>query len=209
MNTIETNRQQVSDLADGLLREAAFAQAVRMAAEEQDARETWHAYHVIGDVLRSAELARCAAKPDFMGRLQARLAAEPVHMRPTTSYQAAPPVVVTGGQEAANTSVFRWKLFAGVASCVAVAAVGWNLLGTLGPGPTGNGVLASGGGASPPVVGLASSNAVADATSSSMVMIRDPHLDALLAAHKQFGGTSALQGPAGFLRNATFETPGR
>ncbi|MHB8949586.1 MAG: sigma-E factor negative regulatory protein, partial [Rhodoferax sp.] len=36
-------------------------------------------------------------------------------------------------------------------------------------------------------------------------MIRDPQLDALLAAHKQFGGTSALQGPAGFLRNATFD----
>ena len=41
------------------------------------------------------------------------------------------------------------------------------------------------------------------------VMIRDPHLDALMAAHKQFGGTSALQMPAGFLRNATFEGPSR
>ncbi|OYU41868.1 MAG: anti-anti-sigma factor, partial [Burkholderiales bacterium PBB4] len=41
------------------------------------------------------------------------------------------------------------------------------------------------------------------------VMIRDPHLAALLAAHKQFGGTSALQMPAGFLRNATFEGPAR
>ena len=36
-------------------------------------------------------------------------------------------------------------------------------------------------------------------------MIRDPQLDALLAAHKQFGGASALQMPAGFLRNATFQ----
>jgi sigma-E factor negative regulatory protein RseA len=36
-------------------------------------------------------------------------------------------------------------------------------------------------------------------------MIRDAQLDALLAAHKQFGGASALQGPAGFLRSATFE----
>jgi sigma-E factor negative regulatory protein RseA len=41
------------------------------------------------------------------------------------------------------------------------------------------------------------------------VMIRDPRLDELLAAHKQFGSTSALQMPAGFLRNATFETPDR
>jgi sigma-E factor negative regulatory protein RseA len=40
-------------------------------------------------------------------------------------------------------------------------------------------------------------------------MMRDPRLDALLAAHKQFGATSALQTPAGFLRNATFEGAAR
>ena len=39
----------------------------------------------------------------------------------------------------------------------------------------------------------------------SQVMIRDPRLDELLAAHRQLGNnTSALQMPAGFLRNATF-----
>ena len=40
-------------------------------------------------------------------------------------------------------------------------------------------------------------------------MIRDPQLDELLAAHRQLGGASALQMPAGFLRNATFEGPTR
>ena len=39
-------------------------------------------------------------------------------------------------------------------------------------------------------------------------MIRDPRLDELLAA-QQFGKTTALQMPAGFLRNATFEAPKR
>jgi sigma-E factor negative regulatory protein RseA len=37
------------------------------------------------------------------------------------------------------------------------------------------------------------------------VMIRDPQLDAFLAAHKQFGGMSAFQKPSGFLSNAVFE----
>ena len=41
------------------------------------------------------------------------------------------------------------------------------------------------------------------------VMIRDPRLDELLAAHNQFGSTSALQMPAGFLRNDNFSTPSR
>ena len=40
-------------------------------------------------------------------------------------------------------------------------------------------------------------------------MIRDPQIDAFLAAHRQFGGTSALQTPTGFLRNATFEEGAR
>jgi sigma-E factor negative regulatory protein RseA len=38
-------------------------------------------------------------------------------------------------------------------------------------------------------------------------MLRDPHLDALMAAHRQFGGPSALQNSSGFLRNATFDMP--
>jgi sigma-E factor negative regulatory protein RseA len=47
------------------------------------------------------------------------------------------------------------------------------------------------------------------ADGGSAVLIRDPRLDAFLAAHEQFGGTSALQMPAGFFRNATFEGPTR
>ena len=50
--------------------------------------------------------------------------------------------------------------------------------------------------------------AVVDAE-GQQVMIRDPRLDELLAAHKQFGSTSTLQMPAGFLRNATFDSPSR
>jgi sigma-E factor negative regulatory protein RseA len=42
-------------------------------------------------------------------------------------------------------------------------------------------------------------------SSEPLVMLRDPQLDAFLAAHRQFGGASALQTPAGFLRNANFE----
>ena len=41
--------------------------------------------------------------------------------------------------------------------------------------------------------------------SEPQVMIRDPQLDALLAAHRQLGGASAIHMPAVFLRNTTFE----
>jgi len=47
------------------------------------------------------------------------------------------------------------------------------------------------------------------AEESGAVMLRDPQLDALLAAHRQHGGVTALQMPAGFLRNATFNEASR
>ena len=95
-------------------------------------------------------------------------------------------------------------------SLAAVAAIGWSSLASLqgsdarGLGRGGQLAQAERPAAAPaaPVV------AVADAE-GQQVMIPDPRLDELLAAHKQFGSTSALQMPAGFLRNATFETPGR
>jgi sigma-E factor negative regulatory protein RseA len=37
------------------------------------------------------------------------------------------------------------------------------------------------------------------------VMLRNPELEALMAAHRQYGGMTALQMPAGFLRTATFD----
>ena len=50
---------------------------------------------------------------------------------------------------------------------------------------------------------------VAAVPSEGAVMLRDPELDALMAAHQQLGGHSALQMPSGFLRNATFERTAR
>jgi sigma-E factor negative regulatory protein RseA len=47
--------------------------------------------------------------------------------------------------------------------------------------------------------------ALVTADGASELMIRDPQLDALLAAHRQMGGATALQMPSGFLRNATFD----
>jgi sigma-E factor negative regulatory protein RseA len=40
-------------------------------------------------------------------------------------------------------------------------------------------------------------------------MIRDARLQQYLAAHKQFGGSTALGVPSGFLRSATVDVPAR
>mgnify|MGYP001756961603 FL=1 len=62
---------------------------------------------------------------------------------------------------------------------------------------------------SAPTAQMASGPAAVQGAEGVAVMLRDPELDALMAAHQQMGGHSAWQMPSGFLRNATFERPGR
>ncbi len=194
------NRALVSDLMDGRLRGTAFAHAVDLASTSGDAREAWHANHVIGDILRFGDAAGLAADAQFADRFRTRLAQiQPVSapgdvLAPDLEFPVDE-ARVRYNTASANHSSFRWKVVAGVASFVAVAAMGWSVLSSFG-GPD----------SSPQ---MAQSGAGNNSGLEPQVMIRDPHLDALLAAHKQFGGTSALQMPAGFLRNATFESPSR
>lgn len=201
-------REQLSALADGQLGEGEIADALAYAAQAEG-QVTWQLYHLVGDVLRSTDLARPCG-PDFMVRLREELAKEalvPAQIEPPPRIAAVAPAM----EEAANASVFRWKMVAGFASLAAVAAIGWTSLASLqAPGAAGGAQLAlvpAPAQSTSPAAGAVV--AVADAEGGSQVMLRDPRLDELLAAHKQFGSTTALQMPAGFLRNATFESPGR
>ncbi|MGE4378150.1 MAG: hypothetical protein AB7E10_12430, partial [Burkholderiaceae bacterium] len=103
--------------------------------------------------------------------------------------------------EAANAAQFHWKWIVGLASMATVAVVGWGVFGALREQGASAVQLA----ASQPAVPLV---AVVDSTGAQQLMLRDPRLDELLAAHQQYGYTPALQMPAGFLRNAAFESAG-
>ncbi len=194
----------ISALADGQLRGEAFARAVELVSTDAQARANWQAYHLVGDVLRSAETASVLGSPDFVARLRTRLQAEPPAVPVATDFVVAHayPVRAAGQfvdeMTAANESSVRWKLVAGFASLTAVVAIGWSAWGAAGGNPA-QAELAQ---AAPPAV-------VGGAGKAPQVMIRDPRLDELLAAHRQAGGSNALQMPAGFLRNATFETSAR
>ncbi|WP_311221702.1 MULTISPECIES: sigma-E factor negative regulatory protein [unclassified Acidovorax] len=202
MNDDVKMQEQLSALADGQLKDEEFAQAMVYAATESG-RAHWHAYHVIGDVLRSSELA-APHSVALLDRVRAQIAQEP-HPADLASGELTQVVAVKpADSRVANSGVFQWKLAAGFASLAAVAAIGWNAYTGL-QAPAG-GQLA----AAPLTVVPAQPVAVAERSSNGQpVMIRDPRLDELLAAHKQFGSTTTLQMPAGFLRNATFEAPAR
>jgi sigma-E factor negative regulatory protein RseA len=200
MNSIPNER--VCDLVDGHVPDGDHAQDLDAVLTDSHAMQTWHAYHVIGDVLRSAELAPSGNDLAFLQRLEQKLAQEPV--RPTNV--AALPVAMPVAKHdvpSANASVFRWKMLASVAGFAFVGVLGMNLWTQT--GPRGDAQLAS---QSAPAPRAAASTLVAAETPAG-AMLRDPRLDELMAAHRQLGGHSALQVPAGFLRNATYEGPAR
>lgn len=74
----------LSALADGEASSREVAQACEAWGAASDARERWHGYQLIGDVLRSESLARTGRQSDqqFLEQFRARLAEEPVVLAP-------------------------------------------------------------------------------------------------------------------------------
>lgn len=194
------HRELVSSLADGQLAGDEFAAALDVCQQDTSALADWNSYHLIGDVLRAPASVVLGADPAFLERLNRRLAQEPARTArlhsaglgntdaPATGATAPGPVP---RRAASNDANLRWKLVAGFASLAAVAAIAWNAAGVLAP-------------VAGPQLAQGQSSQVLVASPQG-TMVRDARLEELLAAHKQQGGTSALQVPSGFLRNATFE----
>lgn len=207
MQEAVNNRELVSALADGQLRGDEFARAVEWAGEAEEGRLTWHAYHVVRDVLRSGEAMESSCDATFMQRLKLGLQQDAAHAPRVNALDLIADDVILpeardlkrSNNEGANDGFFRWKLLAGLASAAALSVIGWQAVGGWDDQREAPQLAQVQMGKHD----VALQQAVAG--DEPQVMIRDPQLDALLAAHRQFGGTSALQMPAGFLRNATFE----
>lgn len=202
---LNENSELVSALVDGQLRDAEFSQAMAHLETSSEARQRWHSYHVVGDVMRTGQAAVSAHDADFVLRLRARLQQETV---PLTLQQA--PDTALPGATVSSANDRRWRLVVGLASVVMVGVMAWQGVQSLGS-PTPQLVVAPPRTEAVTAASMAPSGAPEGVTAmgAAPVMIRDPQLDALLAAHRQFGGTSALQMPTGFLRNATFEEGAR
>ena len=192
------NKELLSAMVDGELRGEELEQALA-CAESAEGCASWELYHLVGDVLRSPDLAH-HSQHDLLTGLRTQLAQEPALQLQSSQLQQvaagmeqtqAP--VVALRDPAANHSVFRWKVAASFATVAAMAALGWNLVAT-------------------PVDGQGAQLASAPGANSSVVVatengsvLRDPRLDALLANHQQYASRASLQTPADFLRNASFE----
>lgn len=179
-------REAVSALLDGECTALQAAEVTRAYAGSVDVQVAWSRYQWLGEALRADHGATAGpGSREFVGGVMARIAQEAA---------TAPVAVAAPRAAAANEALFRWKMVAGVASLCAVAALAWQLV--VAPAP----------GAAPQ---LAQAPAAVPVVTEHGVVLRDPQLEELMAAHRQYGGVSALQMPAGFLRNATYEAPQR
>ena len=78
-------RQELSAALDGELSDDAVRRLCVLWRNDPEVRETWHAFSLIGDVMRSEDLASPASRDErFLVDLRARLADEPVVLAPST-----------------------------------------------------------------------------------------------------------------------------
>lgn len=204
--------QRLSAWMDGELHRQEADLVIRGMARDDggELQLAWASYHLIGDSLRGQLPAIGGARPiDFLSAFHRRLAedGEGAGTTPTVAAVVPTPQGI-GRPDAANEAVFRWKMVAGLASLAAVMGVAWGVLGTL-PGATDASVrLVEAAPRTAPSQAGAGDAVQASATvvveTPQGTIIRDARLQQLLAEHRQ-NGMSALQMPAGFLRNATHD----
>lgn len=178
-------RSWLSALADG--EPQALDAACEHWRDDPDARRTWHAYHLIGDVMRSEELAASPQRDAaFLAGLRQRLAHEPVVLAPTPVAEAPA----------------SWSVPAALVAGFVVMA-GVLMVARLGP--------AGVGAASPELAAapVAQPTAVeARQVASGQVLIVDPRLDEFLRVHQSAGGSMAAPAPGGTLRRVDVIVPG-
>lgn len=209
--------ERLSALMDGELDAAEVARACAVWRDNDAHRTTWHAFHLIGDVMRSDDLATSGRRDAvLLARLRARMAEEPVVLAPQPL--AAPALEMPLRANGARPRRWSWMGPAAVAAgFVAVAGV---LVVTRAPAPAGAVQVAATQAAAAPTPAPSAPAVLATRASAESTpepelliangrMLRDARIDRYLSAHQQFAGSSALGVPSAFLRSATADAANR
>jgi sigma-E factor negative regulatory protein RseA len=208
--------ERLSALLDGEADQACVVQACAAWREVSSTRATWHAYHLIGDVMRSEDLASNADRDaEFLSTLRARLAREPVVLAPEPAAASAP------SRPAAASGTLRrtWRTPAAIAAGFVVVAgalvVNRQVENPSVERPDRQLAVSPSQAQLPATRVVVSTPPPGEAAPEPEILvangklIRDARLDRYLAAHKQFAGSSALGVPSAFLRSATSDAANR
>jgi sigma-E factor negative regulatory protein RseA len=198
-------RELISALADGEADAGDSTQALQAIADDDEALGRWHAYHLIGDVLRSGDLAAVPAHDRrFLDAVRSRLAEQRdeqwdeqwQEQRDGQRGETVSPAAT--GLPAATRSRPRWSWPVALAAGVAALATALVVL-RLPAG--GDGAAAQVAAARPaPEQGGASAATLAalpDADGTRGRVLRDAQLDRYLRAHREYGAAHPLSLPGG------------
>ena len=183
----------ISDLADGRIDPTELKARCAQWAGDAHCRRTWHAYHLIGDVLRSDDLA-CSASHDeaFVDRLRERLAHEPrllaprslPHKRSRRRVWALPVTVAAGFVAVAGVLAMLQQAGAGLEAATPQLAV-------MAPADT------------------SARAGAALAAAGQAEMLRDARVDEYLQMHRQTIAGSPVALPGGAMRSVDLTVPQR
>lgn len=187
-------RQALSSLMDSELAPAELSPVVGAWQQDADSRATWHCYHLIGDVMRSDELARPARRDAAMLQaLRARLADEPVPLAPRALADAVPGLPVPLSAGAGQRGAAAGRRFGRLRGPAAAVAAGFVVVA---------GVLVVLRQAAPPAADgaqLAQSSAPqarAVVNTEAGALVRNAGLDRYLEAHRKLGNSAVAAGAA-------------
>lgn len=201
----DDTRGRLSALADGDVRDASEVErACNGWREDAEARRTWHCYQLIGDVMRSEELARPAARDAaFLAGLRERLAAEPVVLAPVPL-----PAAPLRRRQAWLMPAAAVAGFVVVAGVLVVTRVSQPAL------EAGPGFAAAPAGVVPVATGVSVVNGVNGVNRTVAVpapggdtLLRDERLDEYLRAHQFARGGAALSAPSTAVRRVELNVP--
>ena len=206
---------RLSALADGELPPDEIAMACRQWRDDERSREVWHAYALIGDALRSEDLAGSAQRDRaFLKGLRQRLAQEPVVLapRPEPGKRQAPARVAdsalaSAAMPQAATRRARWAapmaMAAGVLTVIGVTSV----MRSVGDAPTLPAQMAAASTAATPTLADARFGQVDEPRRlpdlANAPVVRNSDIDRYLNAHRQFAGSPVLASPGGLRQVAT------
>jgi sigma-E factor negative regulatory protein RseA len=193
MNSDTTMNEQISVFADGECAAAGQASLLKMLRDPA-ARQSWDAYHFIGDAIRSGDTA-IAMSAEFSARMAARLDAEPTYL----GADLPEPVLQSGPRTVMQHDGGMLRRFAIPAAAAAA------ILLSVAVAPKFIGVHS---GAAGSIASLGANGALLVAAPASAkrdaAIMRDAGIDEYLQAHQRF--SPSLYSTAQYAHPSTFAT---
>lgn len=171
--------EALSSLADGELDDAAAESLLAALCRDSALRSEWTTLHIVGDALRSSDVAAVHSE-SFCARVRAALEAEPTVLAPRAT-------------QSARSRPLRAYLLPGAAIAASMAVIGFVAVPLL-QSPSPVQTAATGVAAQPPAIAAASSRRAATTVANARA------LDVYLAAHREVAAGVALPRATPYLR---------